>query len=48
MGGGKPLLQSTMETAVDQVGARLARLAQTGTEAKALLERMDRHLKHRR
>jgi len=43
-----PLDQSAIETEVDQVGARLALLAQTGTEAKALLERMDRHLKHRR
>ena len=43
-----PLDQQTIETEVDQVGARLALLAQTGSEAKALLDRMDQYIKHSR
>ncbi len=43
-----PLDCKAIETEAEQVGARLVLLAQTGAEAKALLDRMDQHIRHRR
>ena len=43
-----PLDHGAIETAVDQVGRRLALLAQTGAEASALLDGLDQHIRQRR